>query len=481
MRNTYTRLAGMLALAVVLFAVTGLAKISVTAPTECISVYPGDSITKAVRVDVEQSGWYTIQVTGDIDVRPDSWTGYVSEDEPKYVYFTIRAPVDVVDDYFSVTFTLYDVNGQYVDDTTMCIHVSRYGEAAASVTDFVFGAQEYYEEEGYIVVPLYVKNTGSVDLTVEFLADYSDVRFTKTSLFVRAGGEERVLAKIPSTDQLPSSITFYAYGNGIRREVKVRFTSDTAEQAVELQVPDEITLDRGITYVPVRITNYGDTRVVVTPKLKDAPFGVQSFADSVALYPKQTATVNMIVRARDVLRTGQRVARVCLLDDAQVPVACKYVVLHIPAPETEEATVTVSEGEKVVGITINNGAKEYDNAVVDVETPKGWLVRVEPSDIIDIPAYERVDVKVYFKPADGAEDGVATVLIRAPDGTILAKKTVSLSKSELTGFGVLGGVSPAWIIVGLVVLAVLFALFSKGGSSRGNGSIEELKAEITKK
>ncbi len=282
------RIIGMLALALVLFAAAGWAKISVTAPTDCVSVYPGDSITKAVRVDVDQSGWYTVKASGDIDVRPDSWTGYVRADEPKYVYFTIHAPVDVTDDYFTVTFTLYDVNGQYVDDSTMCIHVSRYGQAAQGVTNFIFGAQDYYEEDGYIVVPLYVQNTGSVDLTVSFLSDYSDVRFTKTSVFVRAGGEAKVLAKIPSTDQLPSKVTFYAYGNGIRKEVVVRFTSDTVQQDIDLVVPDEITINKGITYVPVQITNYGDTVIKVTPKLKDAPFGVTSYADPVMLYPKQT-------------------------------------------------------------------------------------------------------------------------------------------------------------------------------------------------
>ena len=476
----YLRLVCALAFAVVLFSETGLAGISITTPTGCVSVYPGDSITRAVRVDVDYSGWYEIYVTSDIDVRPGSWVGYISESEPKYVYFTIRAPVDVIDDYFSVTFTLYDFDGQYVDDTTMCVHVSRYGEAAASVTDFAFGAEEYYEEDGYIVIPLYVKNTGSVDMTVEFLADYTDVRFTKTSVFVRAGDEEKVLAKVPSTDDLPSSITFYAYGNGVRKEVKVRLTSDTVEKAVELQVPDEITLNEGVTYVPVKITNYGDTKIEVTPKLKDAPFGVRSFAESVTLYPKQTATVNMIVRARDVLQTGKRVARVCLLDDAQVPLVCKYVVLDIPAPKAKDANITVVDGEKLVEIVINNGAKEYDNVVVDVEAPKGWLVRVEPSDILDIPAYETVEVKVYFAPSGDAESGLATVVVRAPDGTVLAKKTVNLDKSELTGFAVLGSFSPVWAIVGIIILALLFALFSKGGTS-GDENIEKLKAEITKK
>jgi len=404
----------------------------------------------------------------------------VVEEDPKYVYFTIRAPFDVVDDYFSVTFTLYDADNQYVDDTTMCIHVSRYGEAAASVTDFAFGAKEYHEEGGYVVIPLYVKNTGSVDTTVEFLADYSDVRFTKTAVFVRAGGEAEVLAKVPGTDDLPSSITFYAYGNGVRKEVKVRFTSDTAEQVVDVQMPDEITLNQGITYVPLKMTNYGGTRIVVTPKLKDAPFGINSYAEPVALYPKQTATVNLIVKARDVLQTGQRVAKLCLLDDAQVSTFCKYLVLNIPAPETEDSKVTVTDGEKVVSITINNGAKDYDNVSVDVDAPRGWLVRVEPSDVLNRPAYEALDLNVYFMPSSGAEDGLATVSVRAPDGTILAKRTVDLSKSELTGFGVLGDVSPAWAIVGLIVLAVLFALFSKGGSPNNKG-VEQLKAEIVKK
>jgi len=475
------RIIGMLALALVLFAAAGWAKISVSAPTECVTVYPGDSMTKAIRVDVDRSGWYTIKATGDIDVRPDSWTGYVDEDEPKYVYFTIRAPVDVTDDYFSVTFTLYDVNGQYVDDTSMCIHVSRYGEAASSVTEFIFGAQDYYEEDGYIVVPLYVENTGDADMTVNFFADYSDVRFTKTAVFVRAGGEAKVLAKIPSTDQLPSSVTFYAYANGIRKDVKVRFTSDTVEQEIEMSMPDEITINKGITYVPVQITNYGDTKITVTPKLKDAPFGVTSYADPVTLYPKQTVTVNMIVSADDVLQTGNKVARVCLLDDAQVAIKCSHVVLRIPAPETGETTEKVEDGQKVVMMSINNGAKDYDNTVVDVETPEGWIVRVEPSDILDIPAYEKQDIKVYFKPTEKAEDGLATIIVRAPDGTILAKKTVSLEKSKLTGYALVGSGSWAWIVVGLIILALLFALFSKGGEATSNGNIEELKAEITKK
>ncbi|MDN5358439.1 MAG: NPCBM-associated, domain of alpha-galactosidase [Candidatus Diapherotrites archaeon] len=475
------RILGMLALALLLFTAAGWAKISVTSPSECISVYPGDTITKAIRISVEDSGWYTVKATGDIDIRPDSWTGYVDEDEPKYVYFTIRAPMDVTDDYFTATFTLYDVNGQYVDDTSMCIHVSRYGEAAAEVTDFIFGAQEYYEEDGYIVVPLYVQNTGDVDMTVDFLADYSDVRFTKTAVFVRAGGEAKVLAKIPSDADLPSSITFYAYGNGVRKEVKVRFTSDTVEQEIELQLPDDIVINKGITYVPVHITNYGETKITVKPKLKDAPFGVSSYADTVTLYPKQTETVNMIVRADNVLQTGDRVARVCLLDDADVELKCKYVALHIPAPEAGEATETVKDGEKLVTITINNGAKHYRNATVDVDVPEGWIVRVEPSDILDIPAYEKEDITVYFKPTEKAEDGLATIVVRAPDGTVLAKKTVSLDKSKLTGYAVMGGNAAAWIIVGLIILAVLVALFSKGGESSSNGSIEELKAQITKK
>ncbi len=475
------RIIGMLALALVLFAASGLAKISVSAPTECVTLYPGDSMTKAIRVDVDESGWYTVKVTGDIDVRPDSWTGYVDEDEPKYVYFTIRAPVDVTDDYFTATFTLYDVNGQYIDDTSMCIHVSRYGEAAASVTSFVFGAEEYYEEDGYIVVPLYVKNAGDVDMTVDFLADYADVRFTKTSVFVRAGSEEKVLAKIPSNDELPSSITFYAYANGIRKDVRVRFTTDTVEQQVEMSLPDEITLNKGVTYVPIQITNYGDTKITVTPKLKDAPFGVRSFADEVTLYPKQTVTVNMIVSAEDVLQTGNKVARVCLLDDAQVETKCSYIVLRIPAPEAKEATETVEDGQMVVELSVSNGAKDYDNTVVDVETPEGWLVRVEPSDILDIPAYEKQDIKVYFKPTDDAEDGLATIVVRAPDGTILAKKTVALEKSKLTGYALMGSGSWAWIVIGLIILALLFALFSKGSTGSSNGNIEELKAEITKK
>lgn len=453
------------------------AKISVATPTDCISIYSGDRITRTVRIEVNESGWYSVYAIGDIDVRPDSRKVYVEKGKPRDVYFTIRAPIDVVDDYFSVTFALYDEDDEYLSDTTICVHVSRYGEAAASVTDFSFGAQEYYERGGYIEVPLYVRNTGSADVTVEFQADYSDVRFTKTSVFVRVGDEEVILAKIPSTDSLPSTITFYAYGNNIRKETKLRFTSDTAEQMVDLLVPNDIVLEGDVTRVPVKITNYGSTRVVVTPVIKDGPFGIQSFAETAILYPKQTKIINMLIKSGDVLRTGQRVSELCLLDDAQIAIHCTYVVLIVPSPDAE-ASRDVVNGEKMVEITINNGAKDYEGVEVNVEAPKGWLARVEPADVFNISAYETANVKVYFLPGDNAEDGLATITVTAPDGTTLAKETVDLNKSELTGLAVLGNVSPIWAVVGLLILALLFFFLNRGGDNNG---IEKLKDEITKK
>ncbi len=468
------------ALALIAFAVLGQAKIYVSNATNCMTMYPGDSVTKAVTISVDKSGWYTVVASGTINITPAEQSVYVEAGVPRTVFFTINAPADVTDDYFYATFTLYDVNQQYVDSQTMCIHVSRYGEAAASVTDFVFGAKQYYEDHGYMVVPLYVENTGSVPVSVDFTSDFQDVIFTETSVNVEPGRTVTILAKIPASDQIPAAVTFYAYGNGIRKTVVVRFPNAVATPALEIQVPNEVTIENGTTFVPVKVINTGNTAIEVKPVLKNAPFGVASYSDYKKVYPKQETVFNMIVTAQGVLSTGTKVAQVCLVDKAEVPQACRYIVLKLPGAQTKEVNTTVVNGQVEATITVSAGAKAYDNVIVQVTAPEGWQYKVEPADVLNIPAYSTETVKVYFKPTDNAQAGTASIVLKTPDGTIIAQKTVPLSPSNVTGYAVLGGNSAAWIVVGIIVLAVLFALFSKGGKG-SNGELEEIKAEITKR
>ncbi|NPA76308.1 MAG: hypothetical protein GXN93_00960 [Candidatus Diapherotrites archaeon] len=473
---------GVLALALMLFAVGAWAKISVASPSTatCETVYPGSTITRAIHVDADQTGWYTIVATSALTVGPQHTQVYLRAGESKDVIFTIQFPSNVSDQYYTVTWTLYDQNDNYVDDTTECFHVTKYAaNAQGANTNFLFGAKEYYQEDGYLVVPLYVTNTGSTDVTVDFVSDFQDVVFTENAVLVRPGRTVEVLAKIPTSDQIPTTITFYAYGNGIRKETQVHFTTNTFSDRLDVQFPTEVTIQKGTTFVPVRITNYGSTTVTVQPKLVDAPFGIASYSDQVTLYPQQTKVVTMIVTARDVLSTGDKVAQLCLLDQAGVRRVCKHIIIHVPAAKASEANVNVVAGQYEVDLQLQNGATSYDVAYVDVQMPKGWTAKIYPSDTLSIKPYQLVDVKVLFKPGPDAEDGVATIYLKSADGTVLAQKTVTLSKNKLTGYAVLGGNTAAWIVVGIVVLALLLALFSKGGKS--GDEFDELKAEITKK
>jgi len=259
----------------------------------------------------------------------------------------------------------------------------------------------------------------------------------------------------------------------------VHFTSNTFSDRLDVQFPTEVTIKQGTTFVPVRITNYGTTVVKVTPKLVDAPFGIGSYADEETIYPEQTKVVTMIVTAKDVLSAGDKVAQLCLVDDAGVRRECKHVLIHVPAAKASEANVNVVAGQYEVDLQLQNGATSYDVAYVDVQMPKGWTAKIYPGDTLSIKPYQLVDVKVLFKPGADAEDGIATIYLKSADGTVLAQKTVDLSKSKLTGYSVLGGNTAAWIVVGIVVLALLLALFSKGGKE--SSEFDELKAEITKK
>ncbi len=474
---------GVLALAFLLFAVGAWAKISVVSPSQesCQAVYPGSTITRTIHVDVNQSGWYTIAATSAVTVGPQHEQVYLRAGEGKDVIFTIQFPSNVDDQYYTVTWTLYDANGNYVDDTTECFHVTKYQATAEGAgTDFLFGAKAYYEDSGYIVVPLYVTNTGRTDVTVDFVSDFQDVIFTKNAVLVRPGRTVEILAKIPAADQIPSTITFYAYGNGIRRETVVHFPGTVFSDRIDVQFPPEIAIKNGTTFVPVKITNMGTTAVTLTPKLVDAPFGIASYADSVTLYPRQTKTITMIVTAQGVLSSGQKVAKLCLLDDAGVRRVCKYILIDLPGAHTSESNVSVANGQYEVDLKLQNGATAYDVAYVDVQMPKGWTVQIYPSDTLSIKPYQLVDIKAIFKPGKDAQDGLATVYLKSADGTVLAQKTIQLSKSKLTGYAVLGGSTAAWVVVGIVVLALLLALFSKGNSG-GSSEFDELKAEITKK
>ncbi len=473
---------GVLALAFLLFAVGAWAKISVAGPAtaNCETVYPGSTITRAIHVSADQAGWYTIVATSALTVGPQHTQVYLKDGESKDVIFTIQVPSNVDDQYYTVTWTLYDQNDNYVDDTTQCFHVTKYTAGAEGAgTDYIFGAKEYYEEDGYLVIPLYVTNTGRTDVTVDFVSNFQDVVFTKNAVLVRPGRTVEILAKIHTSEQLPSTITFYAYGNGIRKETQVHFTSNTFSDRLDVQFPTEVTIKQGTTFVPVRITNYGTTVVKVTPKLVDAPFGIGSYADEETIYPEQTKVVTMIVTAKDVLSAGDKVAQLCLVDDAGVRRECKHVLIHVPAAKTAEANVNVVAGQYEVDLQLQNGATSYDVAYVDIQMPKGWTAKIYPSDTLSIKPYQLVDVKVFFKPGADAEDGIATIYLKSADGTVLAQKTVDLSKSKLTGYSVLGGNTAAWIVVGIVVLALLLALFSKGGKE--SSEFDELKAEITKK
>ncbi len=462
----------------VLAAAVGMAKISVVSGeyAHCETVYPGDKIVKTLRLEVDQSGWYHLSVSTSLMVYPEEKDIYLEADEPYYMPVTIQTPI-VDDAYYTVVFTLTDENGAFVDETTYCVHVTR---AARGVTgtegDFEFAAGEVCHEDGYIVIPLYIRNLGRTPLVVELDADYYGTKFTRTSLTVYPGREETVYAKISAKETVPSKVTFYAFYNGGRKETTVYIGEEDVEPEILMEVPSTIVIAKDIVFVPVKITNTGPSTIEGKIVGVSMPYGVSVLSDDVKLGPKEIATTTLIVNAKNVLLTGEYVAKICFETHTGERVACKHVIVELPSIERKSVEVEARATEQVVVFEIENGPKEYRGVHVEAKLPKGWMAQVEPSEF-DLGPNETQRIVVTLKPTDEAVDGTARIVVKAADGTVIATKTLNLKKSALTGYAV-AGVSPAWLIVIVVILAVLYALFTRGG---GKTEYEELKAEVMKK
>ncbi len=462
-----------------LAAAVGLAKISVLSGeyAGCEPVYPGTSVVKTLVLEVEQSGWYHVSASSELTVIPSERDVYLQADEPYYMPVKIVTPVTLTDTYYTVVFTLTDENGNFVDQETYCVYVTRGAKGTTGVEgDFEFGAGEPQHEDGYIVVPLYVRNLGKSPVVVDFDSDYFGTRFSRTSVTVYPGREATVYAKIKADETVPSTVTFYAFAAGTRKDATVFIGEEDVEPEIIVDVPERIVVAGDITTVPIRITNTGPSTVTGKIVGVSLPYGVSVYSDTVKLGPKAIETASIILSAKNVLLSGDYVAKLCFETDSGERVSCKHVILELPTIERKDVKVEARGAEQVVVFEIENGPRAYSGVHVETQLPRGWVAKVEPGEF-DLGPNETQKITVTLMPTENAVDGTARIVVKAADGTVIAQKTLTLSKSGLTGYAI-AGVSPAWIIVAVIVIAVLYALFAK---KREGAEYEELKAEITKK
>ena len=286
-------------------------------------------------------------------------------------------------------------------------------------------------------------------------------------------------AEIPADEYLPEFVTFYAYVGDSEKKVTVRMpVTESSQPRIKLEIPARMTIDSPLETFAARITNEGETPVTVALSGKALPFGVGLYSDKVELEPGEAAIVTVYLTVDKVIRTGTFLSKVCVEDRYGAELVCKHIVLELTSEKKVEAQETATPTSYTVTITVENGAEEYSDVSVEVETPKGWSYEASPTTV-DLEPYEVESITVTFTPAEDAVDGTAIVRLVTPDGTVIAQKTVALSKSALTGYATVGASSPLALIIAAIVIALIVALVIK----KGKRAVEEEEEfeELTRK
>ncbi|NPA86533.1 MAG: hypothetical protein GXO00_00805 [Candidatus Diapherotrites archaeon] len=451
---------------------------------ECTLLKPGETQMYVLAVEQPVSGTYIVTLTSDgLNVYPSEITLYLEANKTATRWVKITAPTMVVDEYYTLDISVYRADtGELVESKQYCFHVYK-GVLASTLPDVVFGYKKVEVTDATVYVTLYISNMSPSTVSATLDSDYGRVTFETNPVVVKPYRTVEVVAEIPVEELLPEYVTFYAiFDGGVEKKVTVRMPVPEALQPqVELEIPERIVVDSPLTTFVAKVTNNGASEITVVLDGRELPLGVDITSDEYTIMPGETVAMKGYVTADRVLRTGTFLSKICVKDVYGAELKCKYTTIELVSKsETVAQETTTTEGYTVT-LTVNNGGKTYYGVTVEVIAPAGWKYTATP-ETFDLGAYEAKTVEVTFVPEDNAVDGTAIIRLVAPDGTVIAQKTVELKKSAITGYATAGtGGSVLGIIIAAIVIALIVALIIKKGREVEETEEVEEFAELTKK
>lgn len=426
----------------------------VEASDTCNVLSPGETQIFTLSLKVDADGTYSVVLSSNgLYVYPKEMLLDLQANVTENRLIEVRAPGTVFDAYYTLTIDVYNTaNNQLVDSRQYCFRVFS-GYTTQPVSDVIFGQKGVSLTNDKVEVTLFVRNESSLVVYAELFSDYGNVQFRENPVTVGPYGEKEVVAEIPITPTLPEYIKFFAKIGNVEKNVVVKLPS-IRKADITLEAPESLVVNNLVERLYVRVNNNSDFDVVVRFRADNLPKGTALLSDDVKVGGGESVQVPLLLRFDNLKRTGVFTPRVCVTDKYGSDLDCTYVIVEIPDRKVVKTEENVNPTAYTVTINIENGAKRQENVKVEVKAPKGWKYVAEPS-LLDIAPYETVSVNVSFTPEANAEDGPAIVRLVAPDGTVIAQRTINLSKSALTGYVT---ASPAASNVVLLILAAIVIL-----------------------